>query len=64
MKRIIVLLFVLLMFVTLTAIVWANDDDEGERGGKAPEVPFALIYPVAGFAAYGAYRFIRPKLDK
>ncbi|MCL5960250.1 MAG: hypothetical protein M1358_13220 [Chloroflexi bacterium] len=57
MRRLAVVLFVLLLFSLSIGTAWADDRDEWDRGRKAPEVPFALVYPATALAGYGLYRF-------
>lgn len=53
-------LFFALLIFTLTAFaVFADENQQKQKGDDAPEVPFALVYPAVALAGYGAYRLYR-----
>lgn len=56
MKKFYSILAVLLLFAMSATVVLADDDDQEGKGGRAPEVPIALLYPVIGVLGFGLYR--------
>lgn len=45
-----------LLFATTAFTVFADKNNQNNNGDDAPEVPYALVYPVAALAGYGVYR--------
>lgn len=56
MKRFYLVLVALMLFAMSATVALADDGDQREKGGKAPEVPIALIYPAVGIIGFGLYR--------
>ena len=50
-----------LLLVLATPLAYAGDDDDKEKGGKAPEVPIALMLPAAAVAAVSVRAFVHRK---
>lgn len=57
MKKMFSVSLALLLLVASTTTVLAKEKDQKDKGKNAPEVPFALLYPAAGLASYGIFRF-------
>ena len=64
MKRLGLIILPLLLFAMTAAMVFADDDDQEDKGKKAPEVPYALIYPAVAVAGYGLFRVVQARSHK
>ncbi len=59
MKKWLVVSVVSLILALSTSVVWADEGNQGDKGGRAPEVPIALIYPAIAIGTYGLFRLVR-----